>query len=182
MDGFIENEQFRILLRDFPKKAVEQLYKYSFQSLLAFSTSLTDDRKASEDIVQDAFVNVWENHVSLSKHHDTSLQFYLVRIVKNRSINFYKRARRDRAINHALRQLQTPGDMLDHLIEGETQQIVRALIETFPLRERQCLLFRLDDQLSNEQIASTLNISVKAVEKSITSARKRLKAQVGSNR
>lgn len=175
MPDFSENERFRTLLRAYPIKAVTQLYNEHYQSLVAFSNRLSHDQKASEDIVQDAFLNVWENHVRLSEHHSTSIQFYLVKLVKNRSINFYKRSQRIRAVTLALEQLQASANTLDHIIQKETSTLIRRLIQRFPKREQQCLLLQLDQQMSYEQIAQELNVSVKSVERSITSARKRLK-------
>lgn len=170
-----ENDRFRILLRAYPTKAVTQLYNEHFNSLVTFSKRLTHDQKASEDIVHDAFLNVWENHVRLSEHHHTSLQFYMMKLVKNRSVNFYKRSQRMRAVTLALEQLQSSAGTLDQIIQTETSTLIRRLIQKFPKREQQCMMMQLDQQMSYEQIAQALRVSVKSVERSITSARKRLR-------
>jgi RNA polymerase sigma-70 factor (ECF subfamily) len=175
MPDFSENEQFRTLLRTFPTKAVAQLYNSFFPNLLSTSIRLTGDKKASEDIIHDAFLHLWENHITLSAHHETSLQFYILRVVKNRSINFFKRSQRIRAITLALEQLHDSSNALDTIIQAETVAMIREMIQSFPKRERQCLMMQLDQHMSYQQIADGLQISIKSVERSITQARKRLR-------
>lgn len=61
------------------------------------------------------------------------------------------------------------------IIRAEINREVRQLVEKFPKRERECLLMKMDEGLSTEQIAERLNITEKAVERTVTSAYKRLR-------
>lgn len=174
----IDNERFRKLLRSYPVGAVELLYDLYYKSLLSIASSLTHDPDASEDIVQDTFLHIWENKEKLSQGHERSIEHYLVRVVRNKSISFYKRRKHFNVDN--LRFLNNPANRGENpietnIIEGEIIQEIRHFISTFPKRERECLLMKIDEALTLDQIAFRLNVSRKAVERSLTSANKRLR-------
>jgi RNA polymerase sigma-70 factor (ECF subfamily) len=179
MSGLIENERFRKLLLSFPAKAIEFLYDQYYRSLIRIAKNLTHDPKVSEDIVQDTFVHIWENHKHLGQYHDRSFEYYLVRVVKNKAITYYKQSKQlqEQKIQflngHDLNENDLPVEA--KLIRGEMSQEIRQLIHTFPKREKECLLMKMDDEMNTAQIAAYLNVSKKAVERSLTSANKRLR-------
>ena len=179
MPGQIDDKRLRKLLRSSPATAIEILYHHYYRSLLNISRHLTSDEKASEDIVQETFVHVWENYKSLSTDHERSLQFYLVRVVKNKSITHYKNAIRSSRQNaeyfdEFLLSLSQPS-VETTVIKSETGREIREVISTFPRREKECLLMKLDEEMTVGQMSERLQISGKAVERSLTSAKKRLK-------
>lgn len=179
MSGPIENERFRKLLLAFPAKAIELLYDQYYQSLISIARRLTHDQRASEDIVQETFVHVWENHKQLGQYHERSIEHYLVRVVKNKAISRYKRTlqlneRKIEFINGHSFNSNDPS-VEDQIIKTEVNSQIRQVINSFPKRERECLLMKLDEELTTDQIAERLKVSRKAVERSITSANKRLR-------
>ena len=179
MSGFIENEQFRKLLLAFPAKAIAFLYDQYYQSLIGIARKLTHDQKTSEDIVQETFVHVWENHQQLGQYHERSIEHYLVKVVKNKAISRYKRTlqlneRKMEFINGYFFRSNDPS-VEDLIIKIEINKEIREIIRSFPRRERECLMMKLDEELTPDQIAERLKVSRKAVERSITSANKRLR-------
>ena len=179
MSGVVDEERFRNLLLSFPAKAIVFLYDQYYHSLIKIARGLTHDQSASEDIVQETFVHVWENHKLLGQHHDRSIQHYLVRVVKNKSISYYKRML-ERQEQKAIYLNGQRLDTRDHSIETDIIQLeinheLRRIIVTFPRREKECLLMKIDEEMTLDQIAKRLNVSKKAVERSLTSANKRLR-------
>ncbi|MBS1680970.1 MAG: sigma-70 family RNA polymerase sigma factor [Bacteroidetes bacterium] len=186
MPGFIENERFRKLLLAFPAKAIEFLYDQYYHSLISIARRLTHDTKVSEDIVQETFVHVWENHKQLGQYHERSIEHYLVRVVKNKAISHYKRTlqlneKKIEFVNGYSFSSNDPS-VEDQIIKAEVNNQVRQIINTFPKRERECLILKLDGGMTTDQIAERLNVSLKAVERSITSANKRLRKHWSSKR
>ncbi len=179
MEDTFDNERFRKLLLCFPNKAIELLYHRYYRVLLHIAMKLTHDEKAAEDILQETFVHIWENHKRLGQHHERSIQYYLVRVVKNKAITHYKETIRLTEKKFRFFKGQTFNlkdfSIEEKMIRGEINQEVRQLIATFPRREKECLLMKMDEEMSSEQIAIKLNVSKKAVERSITSANKRLR-------
>src|SRR5882672_979728 len=167
MKDSIDNERFRKLLLVLPSKAVELLYKFYYQGLVNISKKLTGNLEASQDIVQETFVHVWERHKWLGQHHDQSIQYYLIRVVKNKSISYYKKNlkidERNRHVNG--NSMPVEHSVETSMMELELQAEIRELISRFPRRERECLLMKIDDGMTLDQIADSLKISRKAVER-----------------
>jgi RNA polymerase sigma factor (sigma-70 family) len=186
MPDSIDEERLRKILFSIPEKAIRLLYNLYGPSLVNISEGFTHNRKASEDIVQETFVHVWRNHEWLGRQRYKSIVHYLVKVVKNKSITFYKKEMRLALLrskyihDHHFSQFHFSGET--DIISREVYSEFRQLIATFPLRERQCFLMRLDDEMTNKQIAEYFMISVKAVERSLTSAKKRLKKHWGKLR
>jgi RNA polymerase sigma-70 factor (ECF subfamily) len=173
----MDNQRFRNLLAAYPKKALQFLYTHYHATLLNTAYMRVHDQQAAEDIVQETFVHIWSEHKHLSKHHDLSIEFYLLKVVRNKAItHFYKHHKQqlERAqYTHNLKA--TTPTVETNIIQSETASQIRKAINTFPQRERQCLLMRLDEELSVKQMADRLNVTIKAIERSLTAGNKRLK-------
>lgn len=179
MAANIDNERFRKLLRAYPSKAIELLYSLYGKSLLNLAKKWTSNPEAAADIVQETFLYVWKNSQRLAEFHDRSIEHYLVKIVKNKSITFFNHSKKLEGVKTQwwVDQTLSIGDKgtESKLIENEIILEIRQMIATFPERERQCLLMKIDGELTTAQIAAALKVSPKAVERSLTSARKRLR-------
>lgn len=175
-----DNERFRKLLRAYPAKAIEILHQRFQTKLYSIAFYFTRDRQASEDIVQETFMHVWENYLTLSEPYQVGIEFYLIRVTRNKAINQYHKATKlalkiSKYYKHQQSLKHTGNDIEQDIILKELSAEIRSLIQSFPMRERQCLEFKVDEGLSNLEIAKRLNVSLKAVERSITSANKRLR-------
>ena len=177
MFGGIDDAHIRKLLYAAPKRAVQILYDKYYHSLVAVSLKLTRDLAASEDIVQEAFVLVWEKHEELSRDHAVPIRGFLIKVIKYKSIDFIRQFER---IQRILTLIQN--EDRDHVDQPYESRIIRkeeamALWNTvsgFPRRERECLKLRYEEDLSPDETAARLGISRSSVERALTSARKRL--------
>lgn len=177
MSGFLHNERFRHLLNVRPEKAIEILYERYGHILTALAEHFVHDRKAAEDIVQETFIHLWEQHRKLGQPDIRSIEHYLIRVVRNKAITCYnKLSRRRRYKARALqgnREWELPPE--SRWINMEISKEIRGVILTFPRRERECLLMKMDQEYTTQQIAERLKVTTKAVERSLTSAYKRLR-------
>jgi RNA polymerase sigma-70 factor (ECF subfamily) len=178
MSAVINNERFRILLRSQPVEALGLIHQLYSKSLFLIAYRLTRDQDEARDIVQDTFHLVWKNRKQLSRHHEKSIEHYLVRVVRNKAVSYFKRRRHLRIDD--LQFLKGGLSNTQYVSEFESlqQELIlemRNQINTFPMREQQCLLMKIDREMSLDQIAAELKISRKMVEKSQTNALKRLK-------
>jgi RNA polymerase sigma-70 factor (ECF subfamily) len=179
MSHNFDDKRLRKLLRSYPGKAITLMYEAYYHKLKSFACTLTTDEATAEDVVQETFLDLWENAHRLDELHQCSLQSYIVKMVRNKAVTAYRKAvetmiKRDTFLNG-----QTTKDLSVEakIIRAETNQLVRNLIAGFPRRERECLMMKMDDGLSPIQTAEALDISLKAVERALTSAKKRLRKQ-----
>lgn len=175
----VHNHDIRKLLLSYPGKAVKILHDIHYKGLLRIAFNLTHDEDAAKDIVQDTFIHVWQHSRELGNHHERSIQHYLVRIVRNKSIDYYNenvtlgkgkiRLMNGHSFGLAEQSIEA------RIIQVEVTQAILDIIASFPKRERQCLMMKIDEELHNEEISSRLGVGIKMVEKSLTSAKKRLR-------
>lgn len=174
----LDNENFRRILFAYPSKAIRFLYTMYYDQLIGVSMMYTGYREASEDIVQETIIYVWENHEKLGRYFDKPLENYLIRVVRNKSVSYYRKYKKTDA-DHEPFSIEVPVAIAysaeAHLIAYETSKEIMDLMASFPARERECLLMSLNEEMTTRQIADKLGVTVKAVERSITSANKRLK-------
>jgi RNA polymerase sigma factor (sigma-70 family) len=166
-----------MLLRSNPTEALKLLYQLFYKRLLSIALMFTCDPDAARDIVQETFLLVWSNRKELTANHEKSIEHYLVRIVRNKSITYFRRRRFIDIddLDFLKDYTGSTNPMEETIIERELISEMRAYILSFPLREQQCLLMKIDKEMSLDHIAAELNISRKMVEKSQTNALKRLK-------
>src|SRR5687768_14570374 len=89
MPDFADNEKLRDLILTWPDMAIKYLYDHYYNSLVHIAERQTHDWKASEDIVQEAFIEIWKNSKRLCAREGFLIRPYLVFLVKKKSITFY---------------------------------------------------------------------------------------------
>jgi RNA polymerase sigma factor (sigma-70 family) len=175
----LDNESFRRLLLIDPREAIKNLHINYYDSLLRLSTRYTKDSDASQDILQETFKQIWERREFLSNAHETHIEFYLVRVVKVKSMRYYRDSLKERQDRETyLQQVRgtiARSNVEDVLLRRESHTRLRDIIKTFPRREKECLLLTIDEELSPEEIAQRLNVNRKAVYRSLESGYKRLR-------
>ena len=147
----------------------EKLYKKFQPSLVNYAIYLTRSSEDSIELVNDVFLSVWDKRNRLKL--DSSLKTYLYTAVKNRCINYIKKHKLEIVLNEQL-------DMLSDfkadqsLLEKEQHIIIQQIMNGLPSKCKQVFAMSRIDQLSNKEIASLLDISIKTVEAQITKALK----------
>lgn len=147
----------------------EKLYKRFQPSLINYAYYLTRSSEDSVELVNDVFLSVWNKRNRLKL--DSNLKTYLYTAVKNRSINYIKK---NKLVTVFDEQIDTLSDFeADHsLLEKEQLIIIQQIMNDLPSKCKQVFAMSRIDQLSNNEIASLLDISIKTVEAQITKALK----------
>ena len=147
----------------------EKLYKRFQPSLTNYAFYLTRSSEDAKEIVNDVFLSVWSKQNRLTL--DNSLKTYLYTAVKNRSINYIKKNKLETVFDD---QLDTLSDFKadKSLLQKEQQIIIEQIMNNLPTKCKQVFSMSRIDQLSNKEIASLLDISIKTVEAQITKALK----------
>jgi RNA polymerase sigma-70 factor (ECF subfamily) len=100
---------------------------------------------------------------------------YLYQSVKNAALNYVET---NKAAQRRLAQYSTPltstDNALEHMMAAEQEEILMRAIDALPEKCREIFLLSRMQRLSNQAIATQLDISLKTVEAQITIALKRL--------
>jgi len=164
--------------------AFEQLIE-RHQSLVAGTVArMLGSSSEVEDIAQQVFIRVWKS----ARRYVPRAKFttWLLKITRNLVFNELRRAKR-----HAHVPLQTePGaeefPLKDEtnptpdasLLESELQRMIEEAITELPESQRMALILRRYEQLSYEQIADILDLSVPAVKSVLFRARTELRSRL----
>ena len=154
-------EQAEAQRRQDPEELVVELYASMRSSLLGYAFQLIGSTGESEDLVQMAFLKLFDQITRNSKI--LNVRSWMYRVVHNLAIDHIRRKGiHDVAVNEWLQartQNETSCTTEDHLIQK--QQISQSLT-ILNERERHCLMLRAEG-LSYQEIGSVIGISEKAV-------------------
>lgn len=145
------------------ERAMESLFRESYQRLCNYANTILNDIDESEEVVQQVFVQLWEKREKMEI--STSVQSYLFKSVRNTCLNKIKHAKVRQIYAEevtALAQQSEPAT--ETTFHNELQSQIQAAIESLP---EQCrLVFKLSrfEELKYSEIAEELGISVKTVE------------------
>jgi RNA polymerase sigma-70 factor (ECF subfamily) len=146
--------------------------------LRAYAMRLVKTREAAEDVVQNAFIRVWNRWTEIDL--TMNLRGYLYRATRTSALNHL---RDEQAVQRRAAQYDGPSvvEPLDDDATLRSEEIARAVglvLERMPPRRREVASLRLRHHLSNATIADKLGISEKGVEIHITRAIRTLREQL----
>ncbi len=165
-------------------KAFEQLYSIFYVYLCAVATKYIYNPEMAKEIVNDVFLNVWNNHESLTH----PVNAYLIKSVQNRCINHLRKKRiEESALTDVQEQLLSFQEELisqeSHplaiLENKEFEQKVLNAINTLPDKCRNIFIQHIYHNKSYEEIAETNRISSSTVRVQIKIGLTKLRDQLG---
>lgn len=159
-------------------KQFEDVFRGNFASMCNFAYSIVKDRDQAHDIVQQAFVNLWERRSSLDAQ--MNIGSYLHKSIVNLALNHIgklKRLKYEDEFTDSQLNISTSDDGSDYLI-GEVEDAVKQAVEQLPETTRTIFSLSRFQGMPNQEIADNLQISVKTVEKHITLSIKELRIKL----
>jgi RNA polymerase sigma-70 factor (ECF subfamily) len=152
------------------REAFACLSRRHLKRSLALAARIVGNSHDAEEIVQDAFVQVWF-HADKWRGDRSRFTTWLYRIVVNRSLD-YRRRRQDAPLEEALEVADGRPDA-EALVEvGQIAQAVEAALAALPERQRAALALCFHGDMSCSQASKVLEVSVSAMESLLVRARR----------
>lgn len=145
-----------------------------YNKLCQFVYRMISDRQDSEDIVQELFLNLWDNRKKIIIEGNVSA--YLHRMAKNLTLNYIRKSMH---YNNVTIEKQTDIPIPYEDSKLETDELHNALydcINQLPGRCKEVLLLHRVKGLKQKEIAEKLNISVKTIKNQIWISLQKLKS------
>ena len=166
------------LIKEGDELAFRHLFNQYFVSMCRFINVYLDNSQEAEELALDIFTYLWENRSRVDIK--ISLKAYLFQAARNRCLNVL----RDRKQTISLDEVQ--GDRLQDrdysILElEELGRLIEEAICSLPEKCREVFKKSREENLTNQEIANSMDISVKTVEAQITKALKRIKEFLGEN-
>lgn len=174
----LTDEDLLALLKNEDRKAFTVLYDRYWERMTAKAFSAIGSPIDAEEIVQDAFVDLWEQRKSIVLRY--SFNTYLSAIVKYKiyaKLVEFKKSKGSGRVN--IEDMEFVDDSTQQNLQFDDLRLhIESAMNVLPEKCR--LIFHLSRfrELSNEEIAQSLNISKKTVEAHITKALKTLKENI----
>ena len=156
--------------------AYKELFLEYFPKVKYFIAHFVKSETVAEDLAQDIFVKLWENHEKLALVQ--SINSYIYRMAKNAMLNYIEH----RCVEKEY--MKQYGGEIGHTIESdalyarETELLVQLTINNMPPQRKKIYQMSREEGLKNDEIAKTLNLSKKTVENHLNIALKEIRKAI----
>lgn len=146
-------------------------------ALLRAAQSMTGNRADAEDLVQATLVKAYQSWDRIAE--PAALDGYVRRIMVNTHISGWRRRRLDEYPTDELPD--TPAD--DATGDSDLHDVVRRAIDRLPRQMRAAVLLRFYDDMTEQQVAAALGVSVGTVKSTVARAVAKLRtdAELGAD-
>jgi len=158
--------------------AFDEIYDLCSEKLFRLAFRFLKDVEQSEEIVQEAFINLWLNREKLDS--DGNIWLYLYVVAKRLSLNQLRRMAQSKYyIENLMAHFQeTHNSTEDTVFAHDLELITERVIGDLPSQQQ--IIFRLSrvEGYSHKEIADQLNISTNTVKNHMGTALKTIKSRL----
>lgn len=164
------------------QKAKEVLYTETCQSVYFLARNMVKSDEDAMDIVHDSYICVFQSLDNIK--NAAGFKSYLRSTVANRCKNYLKKAKpmhlSDMTEDGEEFELEdVDGEIPDELLENkDVIECVRRVVESLPEEQRMCVILRYYDEMSLQEIADTLEISLGTVKSRLSRANKKMRDEI----
>jgi len=165
-------------IRNGDTTAFKLLFDTYYTNLCDYALSIVRHAQVAEDLVQEVYANIWNMRADWTPNH--TVKSYLFRAVRNQALNYLKHDKLEKKWAERVQQ----NGQADHIFDPEkydNSEIEKAIynaIDDLPPKRRIVFVLSRFYQLTYLEIANTLDISVKTVEKHIRIALRQLYEEI----
>ncbi|MEO7315733.1 MAG: RNA polymerase sigma-70 factor [Ginsengibacter sp.] len=174
MKSFNEKELLKHLSHN-NKEAFDEIYNRYYPKLRSYVLKFVKIPQYAEDIVQDAFLKVWEIRESIDP--EKYFSGYLFTITKNLILKFFKLAANNTDVLDEIVINTTPQKFAEeNIIEWkELGNEIQKAIQMLPPKRKEVFLLCKEEQMSYDDVSAKLGISRNTIKEHMVMAMKFIK-------
>ena len=160
--------------------AFDVLYKKYSRKVYSFGYSILKSTEETENLIQDVFLNFWEERLNIEK--DSSIKSYIFTLTYNSAVSVMRKKASESKYFEYLKTLQEAREEPVNLeLEyNELSARLDMIIKALPQRQKEIYLMHKIEELTYNQIAQRLNISVNTIENHMSRALKTIRRKLES--
>lgn len=171
-------QELVVLLREGDTAAFTEIYQRYFQLLYTYAYKKVRDQDLAKDILHDFFAGLWEKRDSLPSINNVSAYFFTA-INRKLIDHFLHEKVATKYVDSFAAFLGNEEGKTDHLIrEKQLMAAIEAEIMALPPRMREVFELSRKQHLSHKDIARSMEISEKTVDRQISNALTILKSRL----
>lgn len=155
------------------------IYERTMSIIYKVAYNIVREEDAAEDICHDAFIKMTEKEMEFPSINDA--KYWLIRVVKNASLNYVKRRGREKrayekAFKEDTRKMNTGEEIL---LKSESVTCVQEALNKLPKKLRDVLQLKEYGDLNYKEIGNMLGITEGNVKVRVFRAREQLSKIIG---
>jgi RNA polymerase sigma-70 factor (ECF subfamily) len=154
----------------------ELVMRYN-QKAYVVAYRFVQDRNEAEDIVQTAFLKVWERPGMWNPDMDSGFSSWFFRLVINLCLDLRKKKRPILSNEDVIRQVSAINQEEDYF-QNECQALLEKEIEALPTRQRIAINLSYSCGMSNKEAAEVMDVSLRALQSLIMRAKSTIKTKL----
>ena len=172
-----EDHELLSLVQDGSHPAFAELVRRHSERYYRLAFRYLQNRAAAEDIVQDAFLKLWEDPHKWQPDKNTKFTTWFYRVVVNLCLDWQKK-KQPVELNEDM-PLIDDREGADEAMQRKQQQIaLEGAIAALPERQRTAINLCYDEGLSNQDAADVMAINLKALQSLVMRAKTSLKERL----
>ena len=176
MDETVDQELY-LKLKQGDERSFEVLFRKYYSILCSFAFQFLKDHELAEETVQDLFVKIWEKRESLNI--ESSVKHYFFRSIRNQCLNQIQHEKIKKQYESSVLEKTNQEINPEHFyIEVDLIEKIERSINSLPPKRQEVFRLSREQGLKYQEIAETLNISVKTVEAQMGLALKYLREEL----
>ena len=149
----------------------ERFYRLAYRYL--------QNREGAEDVVQDAFLKLWEDPNRWQAQHRTKFTTWFYRVVVNLCLDRQKK-KKPLELDSETAAPDGNESIDESMIRVQEQALLEKEISRLPERQRTALNLCFDQELTNQDAADVMGVNLKALQSLIMRAKSTLKDRMKS--
>ena len=160
------------------EKHFNEIFKKHYSMLCIIAYDYVGDKSLAEEMVQDAFLHIWEKRSSI--HITPAIKYFLVKSIQNTCLQYLRKKKIEtQSLDTTAADKMIPWSddyPLGRLFEKEVAEIIDRTIQSFPPQIKKVFSLSRYREMTYPQIADLLNVSENTIKTQVKIALSRLRS------
>jgi len=177
LDADVDDAQLLAQVQEGDRAAFTLLVRRHADRFYRIAYRFTSVRMEAEDVVQEAFVKLWERPGMWQADRNTAFTTWFHRVVINLCLDRQKK-KRPLPLMDEMQIRDTRETHEETMIQNQQQHMLEVWIAALPERQRAALNLCFYEGLSNQEAATIMGVRLKALQSLLMRAKTTLKEQL----
>lgn len=173
----LDDRELLMLIQEGSHGAFAALARRHAERFYRLAYRYVQDREAAEDLVQDAFLKLWEDPAKWQPDRNSRFTTWFYRVMVNLSLDWQKK-KRPVAVEEGPEMVDPEAPPEAALIRAQRDRLLEKEIAGLPERQRTALNLCFGTGLSNREAAEVMGVNLKALQALLMRAKATLKERL----